>query len=176
MSAVKSSSKSSSSYPGVYRHSSVRIDEKKHKVSIGHGSVLHPYVTIRAKGGPIVIGDYCIIEDDCLIKNDLPPQPDGTPSTMRIGNYCVLSIRSEVLSRSVGDNVKVNPYGVINTGSCIGNGCVIGSGAIVPEFLSIPPYTVVYSDQNLWRTRHFDKENEESEVIHLSRWYRKNLS
>lgn len=32
-------------------------------ITIGGGTVIHPRVTIIAEGGPIIIAEYCIIEE-----------------------------------------------------------------------------------------------------------------
>lgn len=166
----------SSKYPAKYIHGTARIDERKYRVTIGHGSVVHPLVTIKAKTGPIVIGDYCIIEDECLIRNDLPPRPDGTPATLQIGNYCVFGSRSEILAARVGSHVRVQPYGQLGSGCSVGDGTVISAGSVVPSEILVPNATVVYTDDSLWRIRQVDTDREESEIIHISRWMRKNLS
>lgn len=36
-------------------------------ITIGGGTVIHPRVTIIAEGGPIIIAEYCIIEEYSMI-------------------------------------------------------------------------------------------------------------
>lgn len=36
-------------------------------ITIGGGTVIHPRVTIVAEGGPIIIAEYCIIEEYATI-------------------------------------------------------------------------------------------------------------
>ena len=163
-------------YPTVFRHATAKVDERRHKVTVGHGSVLHPVVTIRARNGPVVIGDYCILEEDCLIRNELPPRDDGSPATLVIGNYCVVGSRAEIYARKVGNHVRLLPYGRIGNTAEVGDACLIGAGCAVADATVVPPTTVVYGDEAHWRTRVPDTERDESEVIHISRFFRSQLS
>ena len=48
----------------------------KYKVVFGYGCVVHPYAVLKPTNGPIKIGEYCIIGEECVIENCIPSSTD----------------------------------------------------------------------------------------------------
>lgn len=65
-------------------------------ISIGTKTVVHPSVSIIASHGPIVIGDFNLIEEHVKIVNK-------SEETMRIGSYNVFEVGCSTESLEIGD-------------------------------------------------------------------------
>ncbi|KIH45231.1 bacterial transferase hexapeptide repeat protein [Ancylostoma duodenale] len=63
-------------------------------VSIGAGTVVHPFAIIRATNGPIIIGENNIIEDRSLIENIL----EEGDKVMEIGNQNIIEVGASEFS------------------------------------------------------------------------------
>ncbi|KHJ84040.1 bacterial transferase hexapeptide repeat protein [Oesophagostomum dentatum] len=61
-------------------------------VSIGAGTVVHPFAIIKATNGPIIIGENNIIEERSLIENLLE---DGD-KVMEVGNQNIIEVGARV--------------------------------------------------------------------------------
>jgi carbonic anhydrase/acetyltransferase-like protein (isoleucine patch superfamily) len=87
-------------------------------VSIGEGSRILFGAVIVAEGGPVEIGDYCIVMENAVIR--------GTPRhPAQLGNHTLVGPHAHLTGCSVGDNV------FLATGSAIFNGARIGARAEV---------------------------------------------
>ena len=157
------------------QHQSVRIDTRKHPVSIGHGSVLHADVTISATNGPVAIGRYCVLDDQCTVENKLPPRADGTPQTLVVGDYCVLGPRSEMLGVSLGRGSALEAMAVVGSGCHVGDGCTVMATCRVPPHTDVAESTVVYGRDAQWRSVPRDMASEESRARGLSRFFRQHM-
>ncbi|CAI5439869.1 unnamed protein product [Caenorhabditis angaria] len=67
------------------------------EVSIGDGCVIHPFAIFDAKNGPIIIGNNCLFEEYCVIRNC----GDGEP--MIIGDENAFHVESECFAKYVGN-------------------------------------------------------------------------
>lgn len=77
----------------------------KGQVTFGKGCIVHPSASIIAENGPIVIGDYNIIEERTLIQNKGAKDASGqfTEATLEIGNYNLFEIESTIEFSKIGD-------------------------------------------------------------------------
>lgn len=79
--------------------------ELKGDITIGTGTVIHPKARIIAEAGPIIIGNYNLIEEQCEIINARDPSSGPhTESVMIIGNLNVFEVGSRCHALKVGDN------------------------------------------------------------------------
>jgi carbonic anhydrase/acetyltransferase-like protein (isoleucine patch superfamily) len=156
-------------------HASVRLSKTAHKITVGHGCVLHADVVLEAVTGPISIGRYCVLEDQCTVENKLPPGPDGKPRTMVIGDYCVFGPRSEVMAESVGNGCTLEAVAVVGAGSKLAEGCTVMASCKVPPFAELPQGTVVYGPDSDWRQTTRDPLMEETKAKTMSRFMRQHM-
>uniref|UniRef100_A0A0N5A8F9 rRNA methyltransferase 2, mitochondrial n=1 Tax=Syphacia muris TaxID=451379 RepID=A0A0N5A8F9_9BILA len=117
------------------------------RIKIGSGTIVHPTATIRAKNGPIVIGENNNIEETVLIENVYGPlSPDG--KTMEIGAQNIFEIGSVIQAAKIGNG---NLFGVqckVGPSTEVTNNCFIGvrCSALLKE--ELPENTVIYGKGN----------------------------
>ena len=77
----------------------------KGSVTFGKGCIIHPSASIIADNGPIIIGDYNIIEERTLIQNKGVREVSGTftEATLEIGNFNLFEIESTIEYCKIGD-------------------------------------------------------------------------
>jgi dynactin-6 len=132
-------------------------------ITIGKGTVVHPKCTIRAEGGPIIIGERSqiylhvasrqdshahlfaagegnVFEEQSLILNPA----GGVAGPMTIGSNNLFEIGSQVRSRTIGDHNVIEPKSSLAEESTVGNGCVIGAKVAIDASTHVPDTTVVY--------------------------------
>jgi len=132
------------------------------QITLGAHTIIHPKASIQALGGPIIIGQKCMVEEGTKIVN-------RGGNAMRIGDGNVFMVGCSVESPSVGDNNVFQP-GSKTAGVTVSHNCTIGAGTVVvPESTAqdapvetLPPYTVVYGEASERRT--WDRTGEESEA------------
>ncbi|KAI0785364.1 trimeric LpxA-like protein [Irpex lacteus] len=123
----------------------------KGDITIGAGTIVHPKATIFAAGGPIVIGQGCIIEENAIILN-------RHRDVMRIGDDNLFEIGCRVECPSIGNfNTFCTRSRVHNTVR-VTSYCVIGAGCLVVplEEEVLDDYTVVYgpaAEKRVWSGR-----------------------
>jgi carbonic anhydrase/acetyltransferase-like protein (isoleucine patch superfamily) len=144
-----------------------------HKITLGHGCVLQAQVAIEATSGPIVIGKYCILEDQCLIENRMAARADGTPQTLVIGDYCVIGARAEIKAQAMGAGCLIEACGIVGSAARLGDGCVVMADCKVPAHSELPAATVVYGPDSEWRQAAPDAVSDENRAKTLSRFYRR---
>ncbi|VDN34092.1 unnamed protein product, partial [Cylicostephanus goldi] len=98
-------------------------------VSIGAGTVVHPFAVIKATNGPIIIGENNIIEDRSLIEN----------------MYAVFSV---VHSPTIGNNNVLHVQCEVSENSSVSNGCSIGVRCKLLAKETLPERTVIYGKFN----------------------------
>lgn len=99
---------------------------------IGEGCWIGAFTVIDGSGG-LRIGRGCDISAGAQIYSH---------STVRR----VISEREQPIERaatSIGDFVHVGAGAVILMGADIGDHCVVAAGAVVPQFMRVPPWSVV---------------------------------
>ncbi|RCN41087.1 bacterial transferase hexapeptide repeat protein [Ancylostoma caninum] len=121
-------------------------------VSIGAGTVVHPFAIIRATNGPIIIGENNIIEDRSLIENILE---DGD-KVMEIGNQNIIEVGAIIHAPSIGNNNVLHVQCEVSPNSCVSNGCSIGVRCKLFAKETLPERTVIYGKFNERRVAHVD--------------------
>jgi dynactin-6 len=160
----------------IFVHSKAIIDKTKHKVNVGHGSVLHPYCQILATNGPIIIGSYCIMNEYSVIENKLPPDSKtGKPQAMMIGDYNMFSAHCRVDAVSIGELNRIDAHSSIGVMATMGDGCILEPRTRVTHDAAVPDATVVFGEGSRWATRIRDELSEKQLVLTTSRWCRKFL-
>nr|CAG4648376.1 EOG090X0I48 [Moina brachiata]SVE93362.1 EOG090X0I48 [Moina brachiata] len=111
-------------------------------ITIGSRTVIHPRAKILALGGPIIIGENNIIEEQAQIINRCTE--DGSTVTMVIGNNNVFEVDCIVETKKIGDNNIVESKAFVGAPMILTNGCVIAAKCevAVPEVL--PEGTLFY--------------------------------
>ena len=92
-------------------------------ISIGSGTIVHPFATIEARNGTIVIGDNNIIEENVEIIND-----GADDSIMIIGNGNTFQVGSKIHCRKMGNNNLIESGCVLSRDVVLSFGCVITAG------------------------------------------------
>lgn len=102
-------------------------------VKIGRHTAINEFSNIRAAGGEIVIGDYCIIAQFVSIIASNHSTARGQNILDQPGDTTRTKIQ-------IGDDVWIGTHAVILPGVIIGTGSVIAAGAVVTS--SIPEYAI----------------------------------
>ncbi|KAJ1527184.1 hypothetical protein ONE63_008715 [Megalurothrips usitatus] len=114
-------------------------------ITIGTHTVVHPRATIIAEAGPIVIGDYNIIEEQSFIINRLSPDADHSKQVvMEIGNNNVFEVGCVFESPKMGDQNVLEVKSHVGPNVEVTNGCIIGTGCKLRGTEVLPENTVVY--------------------------------
>lgn len=82
--------------PAVHKSAFVSKDAVlEGPVRLGEGCVVHPGAELRAIGGPLVVGAFCVFEDECRVIN---PMDDSAAEdiTMEVGSHNVFGERCAV--------------------------------------------------------------------------------
>lgn len=101
-------------------------------------NVIHPTAKIIAKCGPIIIGDYNLIEENVCIINQTPGH------TMTIGNHNVFEVGSNISTLQIGDHNVMESKCNVGLRTRITNGCVIGAMCTINYDEILPENTVIY--------------------------------
>lgn len=104
---------------------------------VGKGTYIGGFSEVYGKGAGITIGEYCDIASLVVI--------NVADSHLRtIG----LSSRAERQPITIGDRVFIGTMSAILGGVTIGHHSVIGAGVILRGPREIPPYSLVYRDDD----------------------------
>ena len=102
-------------------------------VTIGKDSRVMFSAVLTAEGGPVRIGDTCVVMENAVIR--------GTKRhPTSIGNNCVVGPRAHLVGCQVGDNA------FLATGSTVFNGASVGEGAEVRVNGTVHLRTVLPAD------------------------------
>ncbi|MBI5904626.1 MAG: gamma carbonic anhydrase family protein [Deltaproteobacteria bacterium] len=105
-------------------------------VRIGEGCWIGPGAVIRGDFGPITIGGFSAVEENCVVHC----YPD---SECVVGEYVTIGHNATVHAARVGDYVTVGMGAVLGVDAVVGSWCIVGEGAVVRSRQEIPPDTVV---------------------------------
>src|SRR5579885_944652 len=105
-------------------------------VTIGERSSIWPNTSLRGDTGPIVIGSETSIQDNCALHLD-----EGFPLT--VGDRVTVGHSVTLHGCTVEDDSLIGIGATILNGAKIGRGAVVAAGSLVPEFMEVPPATLV---------------------------------
>ena len=114
---------------GTYVHPSADV---LGDVTIGKGCWIGPGARIRGDYGAILIGDYCSVEDNCVI-HVRPGERTTIGSWVTIGHSAVIHNVKEI-----HDYVIVGMGAVVSDWAIVGEWSVVGEGAVVRQGQRIP--------------------------------------
>lgn len=114
---------------GTYVHASADVFGD---VTIGEGCWIGPGARIRGDYGTIVIGDYCSVEDNCVI-HVRPGEKTTIGNWVTIGHAAVIHNVKEIQ-----DYVIVGMGAVVSDWAVVGEWGVVGEGAVVRQGQQIP--------------------------------------
>ncbi|XP_033624726.1 dynactin subunit 6-like [Asterias rubens] len=124
-------------------------------VTIGARTVVHPKARIIAEGGPIVIGESNLIEEQVVIINrqsDASPTKEGGQK-MVIGANNVFEVGCRCEALRVGDNNVIEAKAVVGREIELSSGCVIGAFCPVTSNETLPENTVIYGEKCVRRVQ-----------------------
>ena len=104
---------------------------------------------IDARGGKIIFGENCIIEEKARIVNkvrakDQAGQP--IPKEMHIGSYNLFEAGSTISTSEIGDCNEFSNKCFVEDNSKIGNCCTIGPKVTLPVGSRLGDNIIVYED------------------------------
>lgn len=116
------------------------------EITIGSNTIVHPSVSIVAEAGPIIIGEFCLIEEQAKIIHRLPidqQENENTP-VLIIGSNNVFEVDCTVEALKIGDNNVFESKCFVGNKVSVTNGCIIGAGCRLTEEQTLKENTVVY--------------------------------
>eukprot|EP00760_Papus_ankaliazontas_P014680 PhM_4_TR16129/c0_g1_i1/m.31923/K10428/DCTN6; dynactin 6 len=116
-------------------------------VTLGHGCFVHPNARIDARNGPIVFGEYCVIEEYATISNEMiAGDKNGSESndnTLYIGDRNVFRVGCKVRARRVGKDNYFDVRCRVHAGVVVGDGCTVRMATVVDPNSRLPDRTIV---------------------------------
>lgn len=119
-------------------------------------------IIFTADGGPITIGENCIIEEYCTIINKPMEGIDEIPMTIGANN--VFEVSSCIESRNIGERNIFECRSYVSEQVTITTGCVIGAGCQLRGQQILNENTVVYGKDCSQRSA-FEKQG--SHILQL---------
>ncbi|KAI8770532.1 dynactin subunit 6 [Biomphalaria glabrata] len=115
-------------------------------ITIGARTVIHPKARIIAEAGPIIIGEFNIIEELVTITNKSSTDANSG-KVLIIGNNNVFEVGCHVEAIRIGDHNVIESKAKVGSKVEISNGCIVGCGCILNMNEALPENTVVYGDK-----------------------------
>ncbi|KAK9507248.1 hypothetical protein O3M35_007152 [Rhynocoris fuscipes] len=112
-------------------------------VSIGPKSLLHPRCSIIAEGGPIIVGECNIFEEQSVVKHKVDSLRKDRPNTLIIGSNNIFEVGCTVLAKVIGDNNVFESKCYVGPDIEIGNGCIIGAGVTLTAAERLPDNVII---------------------------------
>ncbi|KAK7095895.1 dynactin subunit 6-like isoform X1 [Littorina saxatilis] len=115
-------------------------------ITIGARTVIHPKARIIAEAGPVIIGEFNIIEELVHITNRFPDGAEGKKNSqvMVIGNNNVFEVGAQIESTKVGDHNVIESKAFVGPQVELTSGCIIGAACHVTTGEKLPENTVIY--------------------------------
>ena len=113
--------------PGAYVIGDVKIGEKS---SVWYNAV------VRGDRGPIVIGKYSNVQDNCVIHCS-----DSITTTL--GDYVSIGHGAIIHGCEIGENVIIGMNATILNDAKIGNNSIVGAGSVVTEGKEFPEKSLI---------------------------------
>ncbi|VVC99328.1 unnamed protein product [Leptidea sinapis] len=135
-------------------------------ITIGGGTVIHPRVSIIAEGGPIIIAEYCIIEEYSKIIHKKSEKQENPPKPLFIGAHNVFEVgcKLESIFGHIGESNVFECKSFVGTSVRIGSGCVIGAACNLTAPQTLADNTVIWGAENNIREA---LEKQPSQVLQL---------
>ncbi len=105
-------------------------------VVLGEKTSIWYHAVVRGDDGPICIGKYSNVQDNCTIHLD-----EG--HRIVIGDYVTIGHGAIVHGCKIGNNCLIGMGAIILNGAVIGDDCIIGAGALVTQDKQIPAGSMV---------------------------------
>ncbi|CAH2010787.1 unnamed protein product [Acanthoscelides obtectus] len=131
-------------FPGamVCEESKLRGD-----ITIGSGTIVHPSAVIIAEAGPIIIGDWCLIEEQVKIVHRLPfdqQSNENSQPVLIIGSNNVFEVDCIVEAPKIGNNNVFESKCFVGNKVTISNGCTIGAGCKITDEQILPENVIIF--------------------------------
>ena len=104
--------------------------------TLGEKSSIWYNAVVRSDDGPIRIGKYSNIQDNCTIHLD----PD---TEVNIGDYVTIGHGAVIHGCTIGNNCLIGMGAIILNNAVIEDNCIIGAGALVTQGKVIPAGSMV---------------------------------
>lgn len=105
-------------------------------IEVGEGSSFWYGVAVRADTGPIRIGKFTNIQDNCTLHVD-------TGDSLSIGDYVTIGHGAIIHCRKIENYCLIGMGAILLSGVVIGEGSLVGAGAVVREGTTIPQNSIV---------------------------------
>jgi len=122
-------------------------------ITIGSRTIIHPKAKIVAEAGPIVIGDFNIIEEYVTITNRKSNSDNNTGKVLIIGNNNVFEVGANVEAVKIGDHNIVEGKAVVGPGVELSQGCIVGAGCELRMPGPLTENTVIYGAKSQRRVQ-----------------------
>jgi dynactin-6 len=110
-------------------------------VEIAEHAVVHPYARIRAEGGRVTIGPYCVIAETAIVG-----LPEGQRGDVVLDRHVSVESGAEVLAKHVGEVTEVGVQTKIGAGATVGRFCRLTPTEVVQDEEQVQDFTVVFGD------------------------------
>ncbi|XP_046343919.1 dynactin subunit 6-like [Haliotis rufescens] len=121
-------------------------------ITIGTRTVIHPKARIIAEAGPIIIGEFNIVEELVEIVNRCE-EKDHNQQVMIIGNNNVFEVSAHVESMKIGDHNIVESKAKVGRQVELTSGCIVGGLCHVTSNEKLPENTVIHGSNCERRTQ-----------------------
>jgi len=133
-------------------------------VVIGENTSVFPGAVLRADFGRIIVGDGCIIEDNCVIHAGSGLVPGGSgDGDISLGRNVLVGHGAMINCKSIGDDALIGMNATLLPEAVIGDGAVIAAACLVTQWMQVPARTLVLGvpgkikgpvtqDQSWWTT------------------------
>jgi len=115
---------------GTYVHPSADVFGD---VTLGRGCWIGAGARIRGDYGSIVIGDYCSVEENCVI-HARPSEQTTIGDWVTVGHGAIIHN-----AEMIHDYAIIGMGGIVSDWTVIGEWAVVGEGAVVRQGQEIPP-------------------------------------
>ncbi len=105
-------------------------------VEVGEKSSIWYHAVVRGDDGPIRIGKYSNVQDNCTIHLDAGHE-------VIIGDYVTVGHGAIVHGCKIGNHCLIGMGAIILNGAVIGENCIIGAGALITQDREIPAGSMV---------------------------------
>ncbi|KAK4884152.1 hypothetical protein RN001_000423 [Aquatica leii] len=118
-------------------------------ITIGSHCIIHPAAIISAEAGPIILGDFCLVEEQAKIIHRLRPEQTNNETTpvLIIGSHNVFEIGCTVEAAKIGSNNVFESKCFVSNKVNVTNGCIIGAGCKLIEEQTLKNNTIVYGSK-----------------------------